>query len=88
MAPELVTGEEEVEFSLKVDTWGLGVVAYELMHCRTPFRQGTVENRCVTKSFSEESRNLASTLQRARKQPDVSITTLLLQSVSKCFYAR
>ena len=38
MAPEQVTGEEEVEFSLKVDTWGLGVVAYELMHRRTPFR--------------------------------------------------
>ena len=44
MAPEQVTGEEEVDFSVKVDTWGLGVVAYELMHGRTPFRWGTVKN--------------------------------------------
>eukprot|EP00904_Undaria_pinnatifida_P006662 jgi/Undpi1/3125/HiC_scaffold_15.g06499.m1 len=38
MSPEQVTGGEEVDFSRKVDTWALGIVAYELLHFRTPFR--------------------------------------------------
>ena len=43
MAPEQVASEGGLDYSLKVDTWGLGVIAYELLHDKMPFRLGFVK---------------------------------------------
>ena len=40
MSPEQVQGEGRLDYSFKVDTWGLGVITYELIHDKTPFRLG------------------------------------------------
>ena len=40
MSPQQVESEGRLNYSLKVDTWGLGVITYELIHNKTPFRLG------------------------------------------------
>lgn len=40
MSPEQVQAEGRLDYSLKVDTWGLGAITYELLHHKTPFRLG------------------------------------------------
>lgn len=38
MSPEQVGAEGTLDYSSKVDSWGLGVIAYELLHDKMPFR--------------------------------------------------
>ena len=38
MSPEQVEGEGLMLYSPKVDTWGLGVIAFEMLHDTMPFR--------------------------------------------------
>ena len=51
MSPEQVESEEGLDYSPKVDTWGLGVVAYELLHDKMPFRLGIQKYLAVTTIF-------------------------------------
>lgn len=38
MSPEQVAADGVLDYTTKVDTWGLGVIAYELLHDKMPFR--------------------------------------------------
>ncbi|CAN0430806.1 unnamed protein product, partial [Laminaria digitata] len=38
MSPEQVGAEGTLDYTTKVDSWGLGVIAYELLHDKMPFR--------------------------------------------------
>ena len=70
MSPQQVESEGRLDYSLKVDTWGLGVITYELIHDKMPFRLGqwifllSQTTVCTDKLFQ----NLAVTLQRTRSR--------------------
>lgn len=51
MSPEQVEGEGLMLYSRKVDTWALGVIAYELLQDRMPFRLGWM-NMFLSRRFN------------------------------------
>ena len=48
MSPEMV---HEKKYDYKIDIWALGVLLYELIHCRAPFPASTIDE--IKREFAD-----------------------------------